>query len=71
MKLFRICFKAWMVMLGLGLLAATLEAQQWQARHGLTSAEYQTTFNDLTKQGYRLKCLSGYVSGGVERYAGL
>jgi CubicO group peptidase (beta-lactamase class C family) len=48
-----------------------VEAQQWQARHNLTPAEYQSTFNDLFKQGYRLKCVSGYVSGGSERYAGL
>ena len=49
--------------------SCTLEAQ-WQARHNLTPAEYQSTFNDLLKQGYRLKCVSGYVSNG-ERYAGL
>src|SRR5258707_13733595 len=49
--------------------SCTLEAQ-WQARHNLTPAEYQATFNDLLKQGYRLKCVSGYVSNG-ERYAGV
>jgi hypothetical protein len=26
----------------------------WQARHGLTSANYQNTFNQLVGQGYRL-----------------
>jgi CubicO group peptidase (beta-lactamase class C family) len=46
-----------------------LEAQ-WQARHNLTPAEYQATFDSLSKQGYRLKCVSGYVSNG-ERYAAL
>ncbi|HEV3042063.1 MAG TPA: serine hydrolase [Candidatus Angelobacter sp.] len=51
-------------------LAGTAEAQ-WQARHNLTPAQFQTTFDDLFKQGYRLKCISGYVSGGSERYAGL
>ena len=49
--------------------ASRLEAQ-WQARHGLTPAQYQSTFDDLSKQGYRLKTVSGYVSGG-ERYAAL
>jgi CubicO group peptidase (beta-lactamase class C family) len=44
---------------------------QWQARHALSPAEYQSTFNDLFQQGYRLKCVSGYVSGGAERYAAL
>jgi CubicO group peptidase (beta-lactamase class C family) len=48
--------------------SAGLEAQ-WQARHNLTPSEYQSTFNDLFKQGYRLKQVSGYVSGGSERYA--
>jgi len=50
-------------------LAGSAEAQ-WQARHNLTPAQFQATFDDLFKQGYRLKCLSGYVSGGSERYAG-
>lgn len=49
--------------------ASRLEAQ-WQARHGLTPAQYQSTFDDLSKQGFRLKTVSGYVSGG-ERYAAL
>jgi hypothetical protein len=30
------------------------------ARHGLTSAQYQQTFNNLTAQGYRLLDVSGY-----------
>jgi hypothetical protein len=51
-------------------LASTAQAQ-WQARHNLTPAQFQTTFDDLFKQGYRLKTVSGYVSGGSERYAGL
>ena len=54
---------AWMVLPG------KAEAQ-WQARHGLTPAQYQAAFTDLGNQGYRLKCVSGYMSGG-ERYAAL
>jgi CubicO group peptidase (beta-lactamase class C family) len=41
------------------------------ARHGLTPAEYQSTFTTLTGQGYRLRTVSGYVDGGGERYAAL
>ena len=44
---------------------------QWQARHGLTQAEFQSAFDNLSKQGYRLKTVSGYVSGGQEFFAGL
>ncbi|HEX2446114.1 MAG TPA: serine hydrolase [Vicinamibacterales bacterium] len=41
------------------------------ARHGLTPAQYQSTFNDLVGQGYRLVTVSGYVTGNTERYAAL
>ncbi len=40
----------------------------WIARHGLTSEQYQNTFEDLRKKGYRLISISGYDSGGA-RYA--
>jgi uncharacterized protein (UPF0297 family) len=43
----------------------------WQARHGMTSAEYQQVFNDLTGQGYRLIDVSGYEVGGQDRYAAI
>lgn len=62
-KLFAVALLAWMALPG------KTEAQ-WQARHGLTPAQYQSTFDDLARQGYRLKCVSGYMSGG-ERYAAL
>jgi len=52
-------------------LGIAARGQQWQARHALSPAEFQSTFDDLSKQGYRLKTISGYVSGGQERYAGL
>jgi CubicO group peptidase (beta-lactamase class C family) len=48
-----------------------LLAQAWEARHGLTAAQYQTTFDDLTKKGYRPKAISGYTDHGAERYEGL
>lgn len=41
----------------------------WQARHGLTSAQYQQEFNKLSAQGYRLVEVSGYGVGGTDYYA--
>lgn len=46
-------------------------ASPWIARHGLTSAEYQQTFNDLRYQGYRPVVVSGYASGSSAGYAAL
>lgn len=43
----------------------------WQARHGLTSQQYQTTFDTLVAQGYRLVRVSGYDIGGADHYAAL
>src|SRR5215217_4361422 len=42
---------------------------QWIARHGLTGAEYQTLFNDLSRGGFRLRCVSPYEDAGGERFA--
>ena len=41
----------------------------WVARHDLTSAQYQAEFDTRVAQGYRLLHVSGYTSGGAERYA--
>jgi CubicO group peptidase (beta-lactamase class C family) len=41
----------------------------WVARHGLTSAQYQAQSDALVAQGYRLRHVSGYSSGGAARYA--
>ena len=46
-------------------------APAWQARHGLTPAQYQTTFNDLVGQGYRLELVNGYSVGGDDRIAAI
>jgi hypothetical protein len=43
----------------------------WQARHGLTSAQYQTTFNQLVAEGYRLELVSGYSIAGQDRFAAI
>jgi hypothetical protein len=42
-----------------------------EARHRLTSAEYQRTFTELAARGYRLKSVSVYKVGGEDRYAAL
>src|SRR5207302_1000785 len=41
----------------------------WQARHGMSSADYQANFDALLYQGYRLSCVSGYSDGAAARYA--
>jgi len=46
-------------------------APAWQARHGLTAAEYQTTFDQLVAQGYRLELVSGYTVAGQDRFAAI
>jgi hypothetical protein len=33
----------------------------WQTRHGLTSDQYQSVFDDLVGHGFRLKWVSGYT----------
>jgi hypothetical protein len=43
----------------------------WVVRLGLTSLDYQTAFDDFTAKGYRLRSLSGYESGGQDRYAAI
>jgi hypothetical protein len=43
----------------------------WVARHGLTSTQYQKEFNHWTKEGYRLKHVSGYCIGGKRRFAAI
>ncbi|HEV7805088.1 MAG TPA: serine hydrolase [Solirubrobacteraceae bacterium] len=43
----------------------------WVARHGLTSAEYQSEVTSLYYQGYRPVWVSGYVVGGSTRYAAI
>jgi hypothetical protein len=43
----------------------------WQARHNMTSDEYQANFDSLTRQGFRLTSVSGYAINGVARYAAI
>jgi len=46
-------------------------APAWQARHGLTSAEYQATFNQLVGEGYKPVVVCGYSDGVQDRYAAI
>jgi hypothetical protein len=39
----------------------------WVARHGMTSAQYQTEFNARVSQGYRLVLIDGYEVAGAAR----
>lgn len=43
----------------------------WAARHDLTDQAFQTVFDDLTHQGYRPRCISGYAENGQARYAAI
>lgn len=43
----------------------------WQARHGLSAAKYQQTFDDLRYQGYRPVVVSGYGSTGAAKLAAI
>jgi CubicO group peptidase (beta-lactamase class C family) len=42
-----------------------------KARNGLSPTDFQTTFDDLKKQGYHLKEVSGYSPGGNDEYAAI
>ncbi|EEP77010.1 predicted protein [Uncinocarpus reesii 1704] len=43
----------------------------WASRHGLTSEGYQREFDELNKQGYMPKVVSGVSSGNSVRYAAI
>jgi hypothetical protein len=43
----------------------------WESRSGLTSDQYQQTFDSLVGQGYRLIDVSGYTINGQDRYAAI
>ena len=44
------------------------DGSAWQARHGMSAEVYQTTFDLLVGQGYRLTCVNGYSEGIGARY---
>ena len=43
----------------------------WAARHGMTSAQYQSTFDSFVKQGYKLSYVAGYTYNNDPRYAAI
>ena len=43
----------------------------WQAVHGLTGAQYQQRFDQITRQGYRPTMVESYAGGGGVRYAAI
>jgi CubicO group peptidase (beta-lactamase class C family) len=52
-------------------VSSSLFAQAWIAKHGLTSAQYQQAFTDLSKQGYYPKMVTGYSLNNQANYAAL
>lgn len=52
-------------------LAAEAVAQPYVARHGMTSAQYQSEFNSWTSQGFRLTHVSGSDVAGQARFAAI
>ena len=46
-------------------------ASAWVARHGMTSAQYQSAFNSFGASGYRLVEVSGYNVGNQDLYAAI
>lgn len=53
------------------LCQTTAHAQAWKARHGLSSAQYQTEFTANSQNGFRLTCVNGYTHNGQERYTAI
>lgn len=47
------------------------DGRAWEARHGLTSSQYQHTFDELMSRGFRPTCVSGYALDGQDHYAAL
>jgi hypothetical protein len=54
-----------------GIWRKSSSAPAWQARHGLTSAQYQATFDQLVAQGYRLELVNSYSVASQDRFAAI
>lgn len=50
---------------------ATRDASPWQARHLLTSSAFQSTFDSLVHDGYKLTYVSGYTLNDDPRFAAI
>jgi hypothetical protein len=46
-------------------------APGWAARHGMTSAQYQQAFDQLTAQGFHPVLVNGYTVNDQDRYAAI
>lgn len=70
-----VCNREWRLLSFTLLLTVVAQVQAiyypWQARHGLTSDQYQQTFNDLVGQGYRLNYVSGYTFNNEPHFAAI
>ncbi|KKZ63918.1 hypothetical protein EMCG_01776 [[Emmonsia] crescens] len=53
------------------LSAIQVHAAAWEARHGLTSDQFQKTFNALEAKNYSLVDISGYTENNSPRFAGI
>lgn len=62
---------ALLLFLGAMMLAVSGHSADWQSRHNLSPAAYQTAFETFHKQGYRVKSISGYTRNGQEFYEAL
>jgi len=47
------------------------DSPEWEARHGLSSAEYQQNFDTFVGQGYRLVQVSGYTVAAQDLYSAI
>src|SRR3569833_1711613 len=63
--------QSFFVYVGLFLLAVQAQVNPWESRHGLTSAQYQQTVNDLVAKGYRVNWVSGYAINNVPYFAAI
>ena len=68
LKKFRLAI---IVLFSVAMLPTIVFAQAWVARHGMTSAQYQSEFNKYVGQGYRLTDVSGYGVKGTAYYAAI
>lgn len=59
------------ILVWMSLHCVQITAQPWIARHGLTGAQYQQAFTDLSKQGYYPKMVTGYSQDNAAHYAAL
>jgi hypothetical protein len=50
---------------------SNVNSPAWEARHGLTAAEYQQTFDELVAERSRRVWANGYSASGIARYAGI